>query len=93
MEKSIPATQTGKHLFNTTTSISLSVSTSAMRVSLVTGESSIITKMADPVEAKASTFQGNGRKKTVPSYDIPAYTDYNRSAPMLRKGTEEGQLN
>ena len=64
-----------------------------MTVSLVAGGSSITTKMAEPVEAKASTFQGNSRKKTATFYDVPVYTDYNKSAPVLRKGIEEGQSN
>ena len=46
--------------------------------------------MAEPVEAKASTFQGISTKGTATSYDVP---DYNESAPVLRKGTEEGQSN
>ena len=49
--------------------------------------------MDEPMEAIASTFQGISRKRTVTSYDVPAYTDYNKSAPVLRKGTEEGQSN
>ena len=47
--------------------------------------------MAEPVETKASTFQGISRKETATSYDVPAYTDYNKSTPVLRKGTEEEQ--
>ena len=59
-----------------------------MRVSLVTGGSSTTTEMVEPVE----TFQGISRKRTATSYDVPAYTDYNKSTPVLRKGTE-GQSN
>ena len=65
----------------------------SLTVSLVTGGSSTITEMAEPVEAKASTFQAISRKGTAISFDVPAYTDYNQSAPVLRRGTEEGQSN
>ena len=64
-----------------------------MTVNLVTGGSSTTTKMGEPVEKEASTFQGISRKRTATSYDVPAYTDYNKSTPVLRKGTEEGQSN
>ena len=89
-EKSIPARQTGKHLLNTIKT-SPSVSTSTVTVSLVSGGPSTRTNMAEPVEANASTFQGNSRKKTVTFYDVPAYTGYSKSAPVLNKGIEEGQ--
>ena len=83
----------GKHLYHTTPSTSPSVSISTMTVSLVTGGSSTTTEMAEPVEAKPSTFQGISKKRTATSSDVPAYTDYNKSTPVLKKATEEGQSN
>ena len=54
-----------------------------MTVSLVTGGSSTTTEMADPVEAKASIFQDISRKRTATSSDVPAYTDYKKTASVL----------
>ena len=44
---------------------------------------------------RKSPFQldilGSRRKKTATFYDVPTYTGYNKSAPVLSKRIEEGQ--